>query len=67
MPLVKIELKKGRKKSEIIKIRDVVMDAIVEGLKLPSDDRNIRVMEYEEEFFTMNTPYEILIEITMFN
>ena len=67
MPLVKIELKKGREKSEVIKIRDVVMDAVVEGLKLPNDDRNIRVMEYEEEFFTMNTPYEILIEITMFS
>ena len=67
MPLVKIELKKGREKSELIKIKDVVMDAIVEGLKLPSDDRNIRVMEYEEEFFTLNNPYEILIEITMFS
>jgi len=67
MPLVKIELKKGRNKSEILKIRDVVMDAIVEGLKLPSDDRNIRVIEYEEEFFTLNTPYEILIEIAMFS
>jgi len=67
IPLVKIELKKGREKSELIKIKDVIMDAIVEGLKLPSDDRNIRVIEYEEEFFTLNKPYEILIDITMFS
>ena len=67
MPLVKIELKKGREKSEVIKIRDAIMDAVVEGLRLPSYDRNIRVMEYEEAFFTLNTPYEILIEIAMFS
>lgn len=67
MPLVKVELKKGREKAEVLKIRDAIMDSVVEGLKLPNDDRNIRVTEYEGEFFTLNNPYEVLIEITMFS
>jgi phenylpyruvate tautomerase PptA (4-oxalocrotonate tautomerase family) len=67
MPTVKIELKKGRDKQSLLKIRDLVMDSVVESLKLPADDRNIRLIEYEPEFFQMKPPYEMLIEITMFS
>jgi 4-oxalocrotonate tautomerase family enzyme len=67
MPLVKIELREGKKKSTLIKIRDTVMDSVVDALQLPTDDRNIRIIEYCEEFFRMKPPYEILIEIYMFS
>jgi len=66
MPTVKIELLKGRDKFDLIKIRDIVLDAAVESLKLKSTDRNIRLIEYEDGFFQMKPPYEVLIEISMF-
>jgi|WetSurMetagenome_2_1015567.scaffolds.fasta_scaffold832329_1 phenylpyruvate tautomerase PptA (4-oxalocrotonate tautomerase family) len=66
MPAVKIELLKGRDKPDLLKIRDLVLDAIVESLQLKSNDRNIRIIEYEEGFFQMKPPYKVLIEISMF-
>jgi len=67
MPLVKIELTEGRDRSSLIKLRDLVMDAVVESLKLVPDDRNIRIIEYKPGLFQMKVPYEILIEVTMFS
>lgn len=66
MPTVKIELLKGKDIQSLIKIRDVVMDSVVESLQLPNDDRNIRIIEYQPELFQMKPPYEMLIEISMF-
>jgi phenylpyruvate tautomerase PptA (4-oxalocrotonate tautomerase family) len=66
MPTVKIELLKGRDSQTLIKIRDLVMDSVVESLLLPSNDRNMRLIEYLPDFFQMKPPYEILIEISMF-
>jgi len=67
MPTVKIELQNGRDKKTLIKIRDLVMDAVVDILQLPSDDRNVRLIEYNPDLFLMKPPYEILIEISMFS
>lgn len=67
MPTVKIELQNGRDKETLIKIRDLVMDAVVDILQLPSDDRNVRLIEYNPDLFLMKQPYEILIEISMFS
>ena len=67
MPTIKIELAEGRNKQTLLCLRDTVMDCVVEILKLPSNDRNIRLIEYKPEFFQMKPPYEILIEITMFS
>lgn len=67
MPLVKIELAKGRNNETLLKLKDLVMNSVVEALELPDDDRNIRLIEYEPEFFSMKNPYEILIEITLFS
>jgi Tautomerase enzyme. len=50
-----------------LKIRDLVMDSIVESLRLLEDDRNIRIIEYKTALFQMKHPYEIIIEITMFS
>lgn len=66
MPTVKIELLKSRDISSLIKIRDAVMDAVVDSLQLPSNDRNIRIAEYEQEMFQLKAPYEMLVEIAMF-
>lgn len=66
MPTVKIELQAGRDKQALIKIRDLVMDSVIEALQLPADDRNIRLIEYQPELFQMKQPYEILIGITLF-
>lgn len=66
MPTVKIELQQGRDKQVLLKLRDLVMDAVVEVLQLSADDRNVRVIEHAKEFFQMKPPYEILIEIALF-
>lgn len=66
MPTVKIELLIGKDRPTLIKIRDFVMDSVVEILQLPADDRNVRLIEYQPELFQMKSPYEILIEISLF-
>jgi phenylpyruvate tautomerase PptA (4-oxalocrotonate tautomerase family) len=66
MPTVKIELASGREIETLIKIRDSVMGSVIESLKLPSNDRNIRIIEYSSELFQMKPPNEMLIEIAMF-
>lgn len=66
MPTVKIELAGGKEMKTLVNIRDSVMDAVVEALKLPPDDRNIRIIEYPPTLFQMKPPYEMLIEISMF-
>jgi phenylpyruvate tautomerase PptA (4-oxalocrotonate tautomerase family) len=67
MPLVKIELAKGKEKSFLLQLMGTVMDSVQEGLKLPADDRNIRLIEHDPVFFTMKKPYSLLIEITLFS
>ena len=66
MPTLKIELSEGRNKKALLLLRDTVMNSVVEVLKLPSNDRNIRLIEYKSDFFQMKPPYEILIEISLF-
>jgi 4-oxalocrotonate tautomerase family enzyme len=66
VPLVKIELSIGKEKESLLKMRDLVLDSVIDVLQLPTDDRNIRILEYPQEFFQMKKPYEIFIEISMF-
>jgi phenylpyruvate tautomerase PptA (4-oxalocrotonate tautomerase family) len=51
----------------LLKLKELVMNAVVDALQLPADDRNIRICEYKPELFNMKSPYEILVEITMFS
>ncbi|NJK87888.1 MAG: tautomerase family protein [Bacteroidales bacterium] len=67
MPAIKIELLKGKEKSVLHTLMDAVMDAVVESLKLPADDRNIRLLEYEPGYFSLKPPYQLIIEISMFS
>jgi phenylpyruvate tautomerase PptA (4-oxalocrotonate tautomerase family) len=66
MPALKIELIAGRDKEFLLKLRDVVMDTVVQTLQLPPDDRNVRLIEYPSDLFQMKPPYEILIELSLF-
>jgi|WetSurMetagenome_2_1015567.scaffolds.fasta_scaffold16839_4 phenylpyruvate tautomerase PptA (4-oxalocrotonate tautomerase family) len=66
MPTVKIELLTGRDKPTLIKIKNLVMNSVVESLQLSPNDTNIRVIEYQPDLFQMKPPYKILIEISMF-
>lgn len=66
MPTIKIELREGRDVESLLKLKNSVMDSVVEVLQLPDNDRNIRLIEYKQEFFQMKSPYQILIEISLF-
>ncbi|MDR2966573.1 MAG: tautomerase family protein [Methanobacteriaceae archaeon] len=66
MPFTKISLIKGKNKSFLQVFKEEILSSLINILKLPSDDRNIFLMEYEEESFEMKDPYEYLIEIAMF-
>jgi phenylpyruvate tautomerase PptA (4-oxalocrotonate tautomerase family) len=69
VPLVRIEMRKGRSPSEKKALLQAVHGAIVEALKVPDSDRTQRLREYAPEDFEIpptKTDKAILIEITMF-
>ncbi len=66
MPLVKIEIAKGNHPEYLKSLIDVTMTCVQEALHLPSDDRNIRLNEFDKELFFTKPPYTIIIEITLF-
>ena len=66
MPLTRIELPSGKSQEFKVNLINLVSDVLVEILRLPNDDRNIRLLEYAKNNFIMKRPYEILIEITLF-
>lgn len=66
MPTIKIELREGKDIDFLLKLKDTVMYSVVEVLQLPNNDRNIRLIEYKHDFFQMKSPYQILIEISLF-
>ncbi len=66
MPLVRIDLKKGRPHHQLTAIMDITITTIKEVLKLPADDTNIRLTEFDPAFFRMKQPYNIIIEISLF-
>jgi 4-oxalocrotonate tautomerase family enzyme len=67
MPLVQISLEKGKDKVYLLSIIELTMNCVQEILQLPSNDRNIRLTEYENGLFFMKEPYEIIIEISLFS
>jgi phenylpyruvate tautomerase PptA (4-oxalocrotonate tautomerase family) len=67
MPLIKRELAKGKSNKYLSELKATVMDCVAEVLKLPADDRNIRLVEYEKDRFSMKPPYTFLIEVTLFS
>ncbi|MBI4743792.1 MAG: tautomerase family protein [Actinobacteria bacterium] len=66
MPLVKIELVSGKNQEFKEKIMTLTGKFVVDVFELQEDDKNIRLLEYDKACFIMKSPYEYLIEITLF-
>jgi 4-oxalocrotonate tautomerase family enzyme len=67
MPLVRIDIQKGRSREFLISLLNVTIDTVQQILKLPKDDKNIRLNEFDPDFFLMKPPYALIIEISMFS
>jgi len=67
MPLVRIDIKKGRSKEFLVALMNVTIDTVQQILNVPKDDKNIRLTEYDPELFLMKPPYTLIIEISMFS
>ena len=69
MPLVKINLIEGRTVEEKHKIADMVHTALISAFKIPEDDKNIRIFEFNKNDFILPSNKSvkfILIEISIF-
>jgi 4-oxalocrotonate tautomerase family enzyme len=69
MPLVRIDMYKGRSAREKKAILDAVHDALVSAFKIPEDDRNQRICEFDEADFERRfnrSKSFLIIEITAF-
>ncbi len=69
MPLVRIEIIKGKDNEYKKKVMDAVHKALVNAIQIESGDRFQRLYEIEEEFFEKSeskTDNFTMIEITMF-
>ncbi|MGH2756247.1 MAG: tautomerase family protein [Actinomycetota bacterium] len=66
MPLVQIEVVKGRSPSEKKALFDAVHDALVEALKIPDDDREQTLVEHESDDFDVRSSTYTIVRITMF-
>ena len=67
MPLIKVELARGKERGYLLELQNTVLAAVREALKLPEDDRNIRLIQHDPDFFILKPPYELLVEITLFS
>jgi len=69
MPLVKVSLLKGKSKEEKKALSDAIHAALMEAFRIPENDRNQRIFEFEPENFDVpegKTLNYTLIEITAF-
>ena len=69
MPLVKVSLLKGRSIAEKKAILDAIHAALLEAFKIPENDRNQRIFEFEPDNFDIpeeKTSKYTIIEIDVF-
>jgi phenylpyruvate tautomerase PptA (4-oxalocrotonate tautomerase family) len=69
MPLVRISLLKTWENNQIKLISDKIHEALVEAFKIPENDYNHQINQYEKSslvFSQNNTDKYILIEMTIF-
>jgi len=69
MPLVKVSLLKGKSKEDKKALLDAIHAALIEAFKIPENDRNQRIFEFETENFGIpegKTSNYTLIEIVAF-
>ncbi|MFA6011480.1 MAG: tautomerase family protein [Desulfobacteraceae bacterium] len=68
MPLVKINIKKGRSPGEKKQLLDIVHSSLVDAFKIPQNDRIQRICEFDDEAFEIpadRTDKFTIIEITI--
>lgn len=66
MPLVEIQVLKGRSAPEKKAIFDAVHNALMDALKIPDDDRLQRLVEHDSEDFEVPSATFTIVKITMF-
>ena len=69
MPLVRIEVLKGRNAAEKKRLLDAVHGALVDAFGVPEDDRTQRLIEHDPEDFEIDPGHSqryTLVEITAF-
>ena len=69
MPSTRIETSAGWINGRHAELIAAVQHALVEGIRIPTDDRHIRIIEYAAESFAVpgdRGPRATLIEISMF-
>ena len=69
MPLVKVSLLKGKPKEDKKALLDAIHSALIEAFKIPENDRNQRIFEFDSENFDIpegKTSNYTLIEIVAF-
>ncbi|HNX44881.1 MAG TPA: tautomerase family protein [Bacteroidales bacterium] len=69
MPLVRVEIYKGKDKAYKQAILDGIHNALVSAFRIPESDRNQRIYELDEDDFERNTDKTdcfTIIEITAF-
>ncbi len=69
MPLVKVSLLKGRSIEEKKALLDAIHAALLDAFKIPENDRNQRIFEFEPEHFDIpeeKTSNYTIIEIDVF-
>lgn len=69
MPLVKVSLLRGKSKEDKKALLDAIHAALIAAFKIPENDRNQRIFEFEPENFEIpegKTSNYILIEMDVF-
>jgi len=66
MPLVHVALARGYSKTDLLRLMDEIMQCVRTVLRLPADDTNICVQEYDPDLFIMKKPYTMVIRLFMF-
>jgi phenylpyruvate tautomerase PptA (4-oxalocrotonate tautomerase family) len=69
MPLVRIEILKGRAAAEKKRLLQAIHDSLVEAFGIPDDDRTQRLIEHERDNFEIEpgrSEKYTLVEITAF-
>jgi phenylpyruvate tautomerase PptA (4-oxalocrotonate tautomerase family) len=67
MPVTEINIAKGNDKRFLRQLIDCVHSVLVQIIEIPQNDKNIRLKEFEPDFFDTKEPYKIFIEITLFS
>lgn len=66
MPVTEINMAEGRSRTFKRTFMDSVQRALVQCLIIPENDKNMRLKEFDPEFFDSKPPYKYFIEINLF-